>query len=129
MENIFQRPPTLMRLMMLTRDTMSLLRAPFGPGCRSKVGQLLNADVGQARENSGQILANRNMKPAAGFHNRHNGCDLRSGLRTANVDPVFLPSATGRIEFSARLLLSSSSGIPRSCLNAPHRPSRSAISW
>src|SRR5580693_6494143 len=27
MENIFQRPPILMRLTMLTRDTMSLLRA------------------------------------------------------------------------------------------------------
>src|SRR5208282_5964495 len=27
MENIFQRPPTLMRLTMLTRDKMSLLRA------------------------------------------------------------------------------------------------------
>jgi len=27
MENIFQRPPILMRLTMLTRDKMSLLRA------------------------------------------------------------------------------------------------------
>ena len=64
---------------------------------------------GHARQHGEQIVFDGQVQAAAGFHHRENRCDFRSRLGTAYVQPVLRPKATGRMEFSARLLESSTS--------------------
>src|SRR5713101_7402361 len=56
MENIFQRPPILMRLTMLTRDTMSLLRAAsLRTASETAHGLNLNSEVELDRTSCPQV--------------------------------------------------------------------------
>jgi len=91
---------------------------------------------------SRQVVADRYPEAAAAFNHGEDRGHTRSGLLAANMDPVFLPNATPRMEFSARLLLSSSCGCSRKhvsffhsldrvgaaspCRTFPHVPSSSA---
>src|SRR5438034_111360 len=51
------------------RQLWGRLPVPCRPGRGREVGQLLDADVGQARQNGGQVPAGRNVEPPAGLHN------------------------------------------------------------
>ena len=44
---------------------------------------------GEAREDSGQAMAHRDVDAAAGFDDREDGGDFGSGLLAADADPVF----------------------------------------
>src|SRR5208283_869238 len=76
----------------------------------SKLWETPDREIGKPGENRGQVIAHREFQPATALHDRENRCNLGSCLRTADVYPVFRPRATGRLEFSARLVLSSNSG-------------------
>ena len=69
------------------------------PGSRSKIWEALHLKIGKAGENRGQIVAHVDVDTVTGFDDAEDGSDL---------------GAAGRLEFSARLLLSASSGIPGS---------------
>ena len=45
--------------------------------------------IGETGEDSGQVFAHGDVHPSAGFDDREDGGDFRSGLLTADVDPVF----------------------------------------
>jgi len=91
-----------------------------GPRSGSKVREALDGKIGKPRENRSQIVAHWEFQPAAAFHDRENRRHLRSRLSTAMCIQFFQPRATGRIEFSARLLLSSSSGYSRNRVSYLH---------
>ena len=87
----------------------SLGSMPGDPHSRSKVWKALGREIGKPRENRGKVFAHGEFQPAAAFHDREyrrNG--PASGLPMCNQ--FFRPRATGRIEFSARIVLSSNSG-------------------
>ena len=80
------------------------------PRSGSEVWEVLDRDIGKSGENRCQIVTHGDFQPTAAFHDRKDRRDLRSRVRTADVYPVLPAQGTGRMEFSARLLLSSSSG-------------------
>src|SRR5205823_1402961 len=79
----------------------------------SKFWKAPDRQIGKPGENGRKIVAQPNLQPAAAFHDRQNRCNLRSCQWTADVYPILRPRATGRMEFSARLVLSSNSGYSR----------------
>ena len=87
-----------------------------------KVWEALDREIGKPRENRGQIIADWKFQPAAAFYDRKKrmaatfgpACGLPMWIQ------FFRPRATGRIEFSARLLLSSSSGYSRNRVSFLH---------
>src|ERR1039458_5117918 len=83
---------------------------PGDPHSGSKVWKAPDREIGKPGKNRGEVIARGGLQPAAAFHDRENGRNLRSRLWAADVQPVFSTQATGRMEFSARLVLSSSSG-------------------
>ena len=58
------------------------------PRRRGKVGKTLDGNVGNARQNGGQIVADRDLQPAARLHDGQNRRHFRPGLLAAYVDPV-----------------------------------------
>ena len=83
------------------------------PGCGREFCEPLNRDVSKAGQNGGQVFADRNLQPTAGFNDGQDGRHFWPGLLAPTWIQFFRPRATGRIEFSARLLLSSNSGYSR----------------
>ena len=81
-----------------------------GPRGRGYVCDALNRCVCKAWQDVGEVVAHWDFEAAAAFDYREDRGYTRPGLFTSDVDPVFSPKATPRMEFSARLLLSSSSG-------------------
>ena len=92
-------------------------------GGRSKLGEGFDGAVGKAGEEFGEVAADGDIEPAAAFDDREDSGDLGAGLLTTEVQPVFLPIAIGLIEFSARLLLNSSSGYSRNRVSLGHSES------
>src|SRR5450755_2606340 len=84
-----------------------------GPQSGSKVWKATDREIGKPGENRGKVIARRDLQPTAAFHDRENRCDLRSACGLPMWIQFFRPRATGRMEFSARLLLSSSPGYSR----------------
>ncbi len=87
------------------------------PSSGSELWKALDREIGEPWQDRRQIVPHGKLHSAAAFYYGEDGCDLRSGLWAAHVNPVLRPTATGRIEFSARLLLSSSSGYSRKRVN------------
>jgi hypothetical protein len=73
----------------------------------------MNGSFRKTGEDRRQVFAHGDVPASAGFDDGEDGGDFRSGLLAADVDPVFATDRYGRMEFSARLLLSSSSGYSR----------------
>ena len=90
----------------------------IGGGC--KRGQRLYGSIGEPRQDVAKILADRQAKTAAAFHDRGEGSDPWASLFAPQVQPV---AAIGRMEFSARLLDSSSSGYLRNSVSRVHSDS------
>ena len=65
-----------------------VLLLPDSPGRRGEVRETLDGNVGQTRQNRSQVVADRNLHPAAGFHDGENRGDLRPSLLAAYMDPV-----------------------------------------
>ena len=85
-------------------------RCPCG---RCEIGDLLNGPVSKSGLDLVQVVADRHPELAAAFDHGEDRGHTRPDLLAADVDPVFRPKATPRMEFSARLLLSSSCGYSR----------------
>src|SRR5271169_5046175 len=83
------------------------------PHIGSKIWEAVDREIGKPGENRGKVVAHRDSQPPAAFHDREDRRNLRSRLWAADMDPVLPTRATGRMEFSARLLLNSSSGYSR----------------
>ena len=58
------------------------------PRSGSKVWKALDREIGEPRENRGQIVAHSEFQPAAAFHDRENRRNLRSRLWAADVQPI-----------------------------------------
>ena len=93
----------------LTNPWRLLLRACFRPARRRELRDLADRAIGQTRQNFEQILGHRQTQPPAGLHHRSDGRDLRPALTLPTCSQFFLPSAQGRIEFSAMLFDNSTS--------------------
>jgi hypothetical protein len=57
------------------------------PRRRGKVGKALDGNVGNTWQDGGQIVADRDLQPAARFHDGQNRRHLRSSLPAAYMDP------------------------------------------
>jgi hypothetical protein len=57
------------------------------PAAGVKLGDPIDWEVSQARQARAKIVANRDLKPAAGFDYRVNGCNARFGLLAFDVYP------------------------------------------
>ena len=79
------------------------------PCGRCEICELLNGAVRKSGQDLIQVFANRDSEPAAAFDHGEDRGHKRSGLLTADMDPVF-PIATGLIEFSAQFVDSSMTG-------------------
>src|ERR1017187_9639894 len=58
------------------------------PCCRCEIGDLLNRPVGKSGQDLVQVFANRDPEAAAAFNHGEYRGHTRSGLWTADVDPV-----------------------------------------
>ena len=97
----------------------------FGePGCGSELGDALYGGVGKPRQDIGEVIADGYVEPATAFDHGDDGGYSRSGLLAPDMDPVASATAMGLIEFSARLLLSSSSAYSRKLISRFHMPER-----
>ena len=65
------------------------LKVAQGPSSRRELGEAVDGHVGEAGEDSGQVIAHGNIDAAAGFDDGEDGGDFGSGLLAADVDPVF----------------------------------------
>src|SRR6267378_2437742 len=83
---------------------------PGDPRSWSEFRKAPDREIGKPGQNRGQIVAHGDFQPPAAFHDRENRRNLRSCQWTAYVYPVLATRATGRMEFSAKLVLSSNSG-------------------
>jgi hypothetical protein len=70
------------------RSVTGGLASSRGPGHWREFRQAVNRDVGQSGQDSGEIVANPDLKAAAGFDDGDDGCHLRPSLRTAQVYPI-----------------------------------------
>jgi hypothetical protein len=93
---------------------------PGDPHSGNKVWKAADREIGKAGENCGKVIAHRDLQPTAAFHDRENRRNLRPRLWAADVQPILRPRATGRVEFSARLVLSSNSGYSRNRVSFLH---------
>jgi hypothetical protein len=95
----------------VTQVTLALLdRMPATHTAGVRSGEARDWEIGKPGENRGKIVAHWELDPAADFHDRENRCYLRPASGLPMWIQCFRPSATGRMEFSARLVLSSDSG-------------------
>jgi hypothetical protein len=58
------------------------------PGGGSELGDALDGGIGESREDVGEVVANRYLKPPAAFDDRQDCCHAWSRLFAADVDPV-----------------------------------------
>ena len=58
------------------------------PRSGRKLWEALDREVSKSGENRGEIVAHSELQPAAAFHDRENGRNLRSRLRASDVDPI-----------------------------------------
>src|SRR6266567_1498794 len=65
------------------------LRMFCGPGSRGKVSEVLKGRVRESGQDVGEVVAHRDFEPAAAFDHGEDSGYARSGLFTADVDPVF----------------------------------------
>jgi hypothetical protein len=73
------------------------------PGGGREFGDPIAWEVGYARKNGAQVVANRDIESPTGFDNRDDSSDLWTGSLAADMQQFLRPTATGRIAFSAKL--------------------------
>src|SRR5438034_9889000 len=73
----------------------SVLLLPGSPRRRGQVSKAVDGDIGNTRQDGGQVVTDRNLHPAAGLHNGENRRHLRSSLLATYMDPV-LPAQCHR---------------------------------
>src|SRR5450759_797667 len=66
-----------------------VLLLPGSPRRGGKVSKTMDGNVGNTRQNGGQVATDRNLDAAAGLHDGQNRRHLRPGLLAAYMDPVF----------------------------------------
>ena len=71
------------------------LRMLGDPGSRSKLWKAPDRAISESGENRGQVLAHGEFQPAAAFHDRENGRNLRSRQWAADVYPVLSAQGHG----------------------------------
>ena len=59
-----------------------------GPGGRGTIGGVVNSRVGQAWQDVGEVIAYRDVETVTAFDHRNDSGYSRSGLLTADMDPV-----------------------------------------
>jgi hypothetical protein len=59
-----------------------------GPRGGRKLTDPIDREVGQARQDRTQIVADRDFKSSAGFDHRENRGNARPGLLASDVDPI-----------------------------------------
>ena len=97
---------------------------PGDPHSGSKVWKAPDREIGKPGENRGKAIAHRDSQPAAALHDRENRRDLRSCHWAADVQPILsTKSYPGRMEFSARLVLTSNSGYSKKRVSFFHSAS------
>src|ERR1035437_253343 len=69
----------------LDSGALLLLSSPRRGG---EGGEALDGNVSNTWQDGGQVVADRNLHPAAALHDRQNRRHLRSGLLAADVDSV-----------------------------------------
>ena len=71
------------------RSTNSgVLLLPGSPRRGGKASKAMDGDVGNTRQNGGQVATDRNLDAAAGLYDGQNRRHLRPGLLTAYMDPI-----------------------------------------
>jgi len=58
------------------------------PSCGGEFGDALDGRVGEPREDGAEVVAHRDLEPAAAFNHRQDGGHTRPSLLAADVDPV-----------------------------------------
>src|ERR1700733_11789744 len=58
------------------------------PGCRGKFCGALEWRVCKSWKDSGQVITDRDVEPAAAFNNGEDCCDAWAGVFAADMDPV-----------------------------------------
>lgn len=92
-------------------------------GSGTEFGQGLDGAVSEPGQGIGEGFANRHTQPAAAFDGAEDGGDLRSCFLTARWSELRRPRVTGLIEFSARLVESSTAGYARKTVSSFRRAS------
>ena len=90
------------------------------PRSESKVCEPLHRQIGKSGEDRGQIVAQRELQPPTAFQPERIAATFGAACGLPMWIQFFRPRATGRIEFSARLLLNSSSGYSRNRVSFLH---------
>ena len=73
------------------------------PSCWGEFGDALDGRVGEPREDGAEVLAHRDLEPAAAFNHRQDGGHARPACSLPMCIQFLRPIATGCMEFSARL--------------------------
>ena len=58
------------------------------PSVGSELGDPIDREVRQARQDRAKIVANRDFESSAGFDDRDDGCNTRSSFLASDVYPV-----------------------------------------
>ena len=90
------------------------------PSLWSEFRKAPDREIGKPRKDRCQIVAHWEFQPAATFHDQRIAATLGPACGLPMCIQFLRPNATGRIEFSARLLLSSSSGYSRNRVSFLH---------
>jgi hypothetical protein len=90
------------------------------PRSGSKVCEPLHLQIGKSGEDRGQIVAQRELQPPTAFQTERIAATFGAACGLSMWIQFFRPRATGRIEFSARLLFNSSSGYSRNRVSFLH---------
>src|SRR5208283_4115542 len=83
------------------------------PHSGSKVWKAPDREISEPGENRGQVIAHRDLQPRQLSTTERIAATFGPACGLPMCNQFFRPRATGRIEFSARLVLSSSSGYSR----------------
>src|SRR5665647_1756136 len=85
----------LMSTSWLWSRNSGVLLLPGSPRRRGKVSKTMDGNVGNTRQDGGQVATDRNLNAATGLHDGQNRRHLRPGLLAAYMDPV-LPAQRHR---------------------------------
>ncbi len=87
---------------------------PSDPHSRSNVWKAPDREIGKPGENRGKVSAHRDFQATATFNDRENCRTFNPACGLPMCNRFFRPRATGRMEFSAGLVLVLIRDTPRS---------------
>src|SRR5215472_15509305 len=85
LDGVRQSNPRQVPLQILSRSRRLISCKPSGG---RELGDPIDREVSQARQDRAKIVANRDLEPPAGFDYRDNRCNARPGLLASDVYPV-----------------------------------------